>query len=381
MKIVLIITLAVSFTILFACDIQGRTWTDVKGKKITADYVSILQLDEPKVKLQKLTGEYVLVPLRNLCDEDQDYIRRLNGQSTPHHPKASNSSNNDDNWMAPTDTISQSVVFPVLKNLNIDSKEAYDALIQLRDEDPTRLEPDYTIGLLFVFNKKDYLHAQKHFMRCLKNCPEDIGTHINLGTICILAGKYPDAYTYYQKAFKLGGFNPTLCHNIFKFNYLSGSNAISLSDVVRKKFVQLANEISKKGSSPTFNPKQGWMFVMCSEGRSHESQKKEWFRIANYRPYEFPICIKCGGTGIIFCPANNCSGGKVAYTVNKTYTFPNGDKATMPTRMYRTCEVCHGKNRVTCPKCKGSGEEYRTGYRDNYPSRSYKKNYPSYDDY
>ena len=121
------------------------------------------------------------------------------------------------------------------------------------------------------------------------------------------------------------------------------------------------------------------MFVMCSEGRSHESQKKEWFRIGDYRPYEFPICIKCGGTGTIFCPAT-CSGGKVSYTVNKTYTFPNGDKASMPTRMYKPCNVCGGKGRVTCPMCKGSGAEYRSGYRDDYPSRSYRNTYPSYDD-
>ena len=352
--------------------VQGRQWTDYKGKTQTADLVSVLQLDEPSVKLQTPAGKIVTIPIRKLSEEDQDYIRQINGKTPVRRTEGNPTPAKDGAWMAPTDSISESVLFPAMQNMNIDSRDAYDRLIQIRDDDPTRLEPDYTIGLLYVFKMKDYVRSRQHFLRCLKNCPEDVGAHINLGTICILTGKYTDAYTYYKKAYKLGGFNATLCQNLGKFIDLSTGTVIALPDTARKKFLEFSEEIAKKGRF-SYNPNLGWMFECCSEGRSRESEKSQWFRISGHRPYEFPICIKCGGTGKIFCPAN-CAGGKVAYMANKTYTFPNGDKATMPTRMYRTCNVCDGKARVACPVCKGSGVDpktksgssYRRSYRDDY---------------
>ena len=53
----------------------GRTWTDNKGHTITADYVSLVKLDEPKVKLLTPSGKNLLVPVRNLSKEDQEYIQ------------------------------------------------------------------------------------------------------------------------------------------------------------------------------------------------------------------------------------------------------------------------------------------------------------------
>ena len=278
-------------------------------------------------------------------------------------------------WIAPTDAISESNVYNALKNMNINSLEAYERLIQIRDEDPTRIEADYTIALLFIFKKKDYQHARKHFLRCSKVSPEDAGTLINLGTLSIFQGNYPEAYGYYKKAHKLGVKSAVLNHNLHKFSDVVNSRRVQMSDTAKQKFMELARDVYK-GSSMSYDPNKSWLFVPCNEGRAEESNKQSWFVISGYRPYEFPICLFCNGTGKIFCPNKFCSGGKIGYTVNKTYTFPNGDTATMPTRKFRTCDVCNGTNKVTCPACKGSGVEYKPYSKpyytrpDNYDSES-----------
>ena len=337
--------------------VYGRTWTDNKGRKITADYVSLLQLDEPKVKLKTPNGNYILVPVRNLSSEDQDYILQIDDNKLEHAD--SDKSSSDVTGKTPTPVkknVSESAVYSAVQNMDIDSREAYEALIQLRDSDPTKIEPDYTIALLFIFKKKDYLHAQQHLTRCNKINPDDIGTLINLGTLSILQGKYPEAFSYYQKAYSKGGANQTLFHNLHKVVELSNSHIIILPATARKKFMDLDSEVSKKGSFQ-FNPKKGWMFEYCSEGTTQEFNKSRWFSLDGYRAYEFPICMKCNGTGKAFCPNKNCSGGKVPYTANVTHRFPNGDTATMPTRKYKTCDVCKGASRVKCSECNGTGFE------------------------
>ena len=345
----------------------GRTWTDKKGRHITADYVSLLQLDEPKVKLLKPNGEYILVPVKALSKEDQDYIQGLNGDK----PVNSSTDNNiplstDNNIPLSTENnipqgannkkVTESVVYPTIKNMDINSREAYEALIQIRDEDVTKIEPDYTIALLFIFTKKDYLHAQQHLNRCLKIKPDDAGTLLNLGTVSILQGKYPEAFSFYQRAFNAGGVDQTLNQNIHKLIDESNSRNIILPATARSKFAELAGNVSKKVKKQ-FNPKQGWLFEKCSEGLAHEDQKCHWFQLAGYRPYEFPICMKCNGTGKAYCPNKNCSGGKVPYTEKVARTFPDGKTVYMPTRKFKTCNVCDGSSRVKCTACNGSGVE------------------------
>ena len=340
----------------------GRTWTDNKGHKITADYESLLQLNEPKVKLKTSSGKYILVPVRNLSQEDQDYIKEVNSNKpasnqTERNPTKENAGTQKKNSV-------DSIVYAAVQNMNIDSREAYDALIHIRESDPTNLEPDFTIALLFIFKKKDYLHAQQHLMRCLKINPNDAGVHLNLGTLCILQGKYPEAYGHYQKAYTLGGVNQTLNHNLHKLINETSAHNIFLSPPARKKYLDLSNKVSQEVNK-TFNKTQGWMFEKCSEGIAQESYKCHWFQMKGYRPYEYPICMKCNGTGRVGCPNPNCSGGKVAYYVNVTRTFPNGETATMLTRKLKACSVCGGRNFAVCPICKGSGAEYRRSSWDS----------------
>ena len=144
--------------------VYGRTWTDNKGRKITADYVSLLQLDEPKVKLKTPNGNYILVPVRNLSSEDQNYILQIDDNKSERADSDTNSS--DASGKTPTPVkknVSESVVYSAVQNMDIDSREAYEALMQIRDNDPTKIEPDYTIALLFIFKKKDYYPE----IRCL----------------------------------------------------------------------------------------------------------------------------------------------------------------------------------------------------------------------
>lgn len=270
-------------------------------------------------------------------------------------------------WISPTDAISESNVYNALKNLNISRFEAYERLIQIRDEDPTRIEADYTIALLFIFKQKNYTQAHKHFLRCSKVCPEDVGTLVNLGTLSIFQGKYAEAFGYYRKVHKLGVKSAVLNHNLHKFTDAINSRRIQISNTAKQKFLDFAREVFES-SAMSYDPNISWLFVPCSEGRAEESKKQSWFVIDGYRPYEFPICLLCNGTGRIFCPNISCSGGKIGYSVNKTYTFPNGETATMSTREYRKCEVCGGTNRITCPACKGSGEEYKP-YSKPYSTR------------
>lgn len=363
----IIISVVVFATVLFSIS-YGRTWTDKKGRQITADYVSLLQLDEPKVKLLKPNGEYILVPVKALSAEDQDYIQGLNGNNPVN---VSAESNNPQGTS--TKNVSESVVYPAMKNLDIGSREAYDALIQLRDSDPTKLEPDYTLGLLFIFKNKNYLEAQKHFSRCQKISPDNAGVLLNLGTLCILQGKYPEAYGYYQKVYTLGGANNTLNQNLHKLIEESSTRNIFLPATVRNKFIELSGKVSPKAKTK-YNSKQGWMFAKCSEGSSQESHKCHWFQLKGYRPYEFPVCPKCNGTGKAECPNKNCSGGKVPVMVNKTTRVPNGRSVTMQVREHKTCDVCKGKNHVVCSVCKGSGLEFKLSSQEIERSNQLNRN-------
>lgn len=363
----IIISVVVFATVLLSIS-YGRTWTDKKGRHITADYVSLLQLDEPKVKLLKPNGEYILVPVKALSAEDQDYIQGLNG-SKP----VNVSTENNNPQGASTQNISESVVYPAMKNLDIGSREAYEALIQLRDSDPTKLEPDYTLALLFIFKNKNYLEAQKHLSRCQKISPDNAGVLLNLGTLCILQGKYPEAYSYYQKVYTLGGANNTLNQNLHKLIEESSSRNIFLPAAVRNKFIELSGKVSQKVKTK-YNSKQGWMFAKCSEGTSQESQKCHWFQLKGYRPYEFPVCPKCNGIGKAECPNKNCSGGKVPVMVNKTTRVPNGRSVTMQVREHKTCDVCKGKNHVVCSVCKGSGLEFKLSSQEIERSNQLNRN-------
>lgn len=264
--------------------------------------------------------------------------------------------NTNNEWIAPKDAIPDSVVYNILKTYNPRSKIAFEKLIEIREKDTTRIEPDFTIALLYLFNNRDYTSARKHFLRCNKCMPEDIGTLVNLGTLCIIQKKYAEAYSYYKKAADFETHCPILAQNIGKVLYLKHKNILKFSPNVRKKYFDLLQNVLKNTKS-TFSPTKGWLFSPCSEGYEKENFKKLLFTIQGYYPYEYPICLYCNGSGKIHCTYNSCSGGKVGYMVNVTHTFPNGDTATMPTRKTRRCNVCLGTGKLYCPLCKGTGCE------------------------
>ena len=343
MKKLLVLVIAVLFAFQVADMAQGRTWTDAKGKKVSADFVSLIQDGEPKVKLQTPSGKIIVAPLRNFSKEDQEYIQGLGSK-----PAAAQ----------PAQNVTQSAVFSAVKNLDIDSRGAYDAIIELRNNDPTKLEPDYTLALLFIFKNKDYLHAQQHFTRCQRISPDNPSVLLNMGTLSVLQEKYPEAFAYYQKAFVLGGANPTLKHNLHKLIIESNSRNIFIPPVVQSRIAELASKVTQQDKTP-FNPKQGWLFEKCPEGTAQEMFKCTWFQIDGYKPYEFPVCVKCKGTGKVECPNKNCSGGKATVYINKTQRHHNGEKVTAQVRQNVICSVCKGKNCVSCPVCQGTGMEYQ----------------------
>lgn len=341
----------VLFAVVFADMVQGRTWTDAKGKKVTADFVSLIQDGEPKVKLQTPSGKMIVAPLRNFSKEDQEYIQSLGSKSAVAQP---------------TQSDTRSAVFSAVKNFDIDSREAYDAIIEVRNNDPTKLEPDYTLALIFIFKKKDYLHAQQHFTRCQRISPDNPSVLLNMGTLCVLQEKYPEAFANYQKAYVLGGANPALKHNLHKLIIESNSRNIFIPPNVQSRISELASKVTQQDKTP-FNPKQGWMFEKCPEGTAQEMFKCTWFQIDGYQPYEFPICVKCKGTGKVDCPNKNCSGGKATIYVTKTQRHHNGGKVTTQVPQTVICNVCKGKNFVPCPVCQGTGLEYHQVTIDENP--------------
>ena len=123
MKKLLVLVIAVLFAFQVSEMAQGRTWTDAKGKKVSADFVSLIQDGEPKVKLQTPSGKIIVVPLRNFSKEDQEYIQGLGSK-----PAAAQ----------PAQNVTQSAVFSAVKNFDIDSREAYDAIVEVRNNDPTK---------------------------------------------------------------------------------------------------------------------------------------------------------------------------------------------------------------------------------------------------
>ena len=338
MKRILVLTAVVLFAVLFVGMVQGRTWTDNKGHQITADYVELLQLDEPKVKLKTPTGKIIVVPVRNLSKEDQDYIKQLGsnnlidaGSDNNRSYQASAPNNSD------SEAVSESIVYPVVQDMDISSREAFKAILQLQERYPTRIEHEYTAALLLIFQKRDYFQAKKHFIHCHNKKPNDIGTLINMGTLYIIQKKYQDAFTYYQKAYMLDNSNKTLFHNLNKVIKLTNEHAINMPETAQKKFIDLTNEVSKNVNTP-FNSKYGWMFEKCAEGLSQESQKSSWFIIEGYRPYEFPLCIYCDGVGRIAQSNNNRSSANL------------GNKASSNTKS-------NVKSGRLCPICNGSGFE------------------------
>ncbi|MBQ3351472.1 MAG: hypothetical protein IJG38_13850 [Thermoguttaceae bacterium] len=345
-----IISAVIFVTVLTSIAI-ARTWTDAKGKKVSADFVSLIQDGEPKVKLQTPSGKIIVAPLRNFSKEDQEYIQGLDSK-----PAAAQPAQND----------TQSAVFSAVKNFDIDSREAYDAIIEVRNNDPTKLEPDYTLALLFIFKNKDYLHAQQHFTRCQRIRPDNPSVLLNMGTLSVLQEKYPEAFAYYQKAYVLGGANPALKHNLHKLIIESDSRNIFIPSVVQSRIAELASKVTQQDKTP-FNPKQGWMFEKCPEGTAQEMFKCTWFQIDGYQPYEFPVCVKCKGTGKVECPNKNCSGGKVTVYVTKTQRHHNGGKVTAQVPQTVICNVCKGKNFVPCPVCQGTGLEYHQVTIDENP--------------
>lgn len=340
MKRFLVLTAVVLFAVLFVGMVQGRTWTDAKGKKVTADFVKLLQEDEPKVKLKTPTGKIIVVPVRNLSKEDQDYIKQLGsnnlidaGSDNNRSYQASAPNNSD------SEAVSESIVYPVVQDMDISSREAFKAILQLQERYPTRIEHEYTAALLLIFQKRDYFQAKQHFVHCHNKKPNDIGTLINMGTLYIIQKKYQDAFTYYQKAYMLDNSNKTLFHNLNKIIDLTKEHIINMPETAQKKFIDLTNEVSKKVNTP-FNSKYGWVFEKCSEGLSQEPQKSSWFEIEGYRPYEFPICVYCEGEGRISQSNNNRSGG----TSNSRNKSSNNSKNNV-------------KSGSVCPICKGSGFE------------------------
>ena len=295
MKRFLVLTVVVLFAVLFVSMVQGRTWTDNKGHQITADYVELLQLDEPKVKLKTPAGKILLVPVRNLSGEDQDYILKVDDKDSE-NPKTNN--NSDETGNDTIKNVSESIVASALQNLDINSLDAYKVLRQLQASNPTRIEPDYTLALLYVFQKKDYVQAQQLFIHCLNKKPDDVGSMINRGTLFIFQEKYPEAFKFYQKAYTLDNSNKTLFHNLNKVIYLLNAQKINMPETAQKKFIQLTADVSKNVDIE-FNSKRGWMFEKCSEGISQESLKESWFKIEGYRLYEFPICITCKGKKVL----------------------------------------------------------------------------------
>ena len=351
MKKLLVLVIAVLFAFQVADMAQGRTWTDAKGKKVSADFVSLIQDGEPKVKLQTPSGKIIVAPLRNFSKEDQEYIQGLGSK-----PAAAQ----------PAQNVTQSAVFSAVKNFDIDSRDAYDAIVEVRNNDPTKLEPDYTLALIFIFKKKDYLHAQQHFTRCQRIRPDNPSVLLNMGTLSVLQEKYPEAFAYYQKAYVLGGANPALKHNLHKLIIESDSRNIFIPPVVQSRIAELASKVTQQDKTP-FNPKQGWMFEKCPEGTAQEMFKCTWFQIDGYQPYEFPVCVKCKGTGKVECPNKNCSGGKATVYVTKTQRHHNGGKVTAQVPQTVICSVCKGKNFVPCPVCQGSGIEYHQVTIDENP--------------
>lgn len=351
MKKLLVLVIAVLFAFQVADMAQGRTWTDAKGKKVSADFVSLIQDGEPKVKLQTPSGKIIVAPLRNFSKEDQEYIQGLGSK-----PAAAQ----------PTQNVTQSAVFSAVKNFDIDSREAYDAIIEVRNNDPTKLEPDYTLALLFIFKNKDYLHAQQHFTRCQRIRPDNPSVLLNMGTLSVLQEKYPEAFAYYQKAYVLGGANPAIKHNLHKLIIESDSRNIFIPANVQSRIAELASKVTQQDKTP-FNPKQGWMFEKCPEGTAQEMFKCTWFQIDGYQPYEFPICVKCKGTGKVECPNKNCSGGRATIYVTKVQRHHNGGKVTAQVPQTVICSVCKGKNFVPCPVCQGSGIEYHQVLVDENP--------------
>ncbi|MBQ6616170.1 MAG: hypothetical protein IJH67_07365 [Thermoguttaceae bacterium] len=342
---------AVIFVTVLTSIASARTWTDAKGKKVSADFVSLIQDGEPKVKLQTPSGKIIVAPLRNFSKEDQEYIQGLGSK-----PAAAQ----------PTQNVTQSAVFSAVKNFDIDSREAYDAIIEVRNNDPTKLEPDYTLALLFIFKNKDYLHAQQHFTRCQRIRPDNPSVLLNMGTLSVLQEKYPEAFAYYQKAYVLGGANPALKHNLHKLIIESDSRNIFIPPVVQSRIAELASKVTQQDKTP-FNPKQGWMFEKCPEGTAQEMFKCTWFQIDGYQPYEFPVCVKCKGTGKVECPNKNCSGGRATVYVTKTQRHHNGGKVTAQVPQTVICSVCKGKNFVPCPVCQGTGLEYHQVTIDENP--------------
>lgn len=279
--------------------------------------------------------------------------------------------NDNVDWIPPQGSISESVVYDLLKNTDTGSLVAYEKLMSIRDKDSTLFEPDYSIALLYVFKRRDLNQAKKHFLRCNKCSPEDPGVLANLGTICILQKKYLEGYNYYKKAIHFNPKSSALAHNIGKVLFQYGKGQVNITKQIATNFIHLGEETMPK-SDEAFDRRKGWRFVPCSEGYSKESEKMAFFTFPDFPPYEFPMCLTCFGSGRIECTNNACSGGKVGYNAKVRRTFPNGDSVYVNERRTAECKVCKGTGKLKCPICGGTGCEftpkydYRSSGRSNY---------------
>ena len=285
--------------------------------------------------------------------------------SSTYRPNSLNLQNDNADWIPPQGSISESVVYDLLKNTDVGSLVAYEKLMSIRDEDSTLFEPDYSIALLYIFKRRDLSQAKKHFLRCSKCSPEDPGVLANLGTICILQKKYLEGYNYYKKAVHLNPKSSALAHNIGKLLFQYGKGQVNITKQIATNFIHLGEETTPK-SDEAFDNRKGWRFVPCSEGYSKESEKMAFFALPDFPPYEFPLCLTCFGSGRIECPNNACSGGKVGYNAKVRRTFPNGDSVYVSERRTAECKVCKGTGKLKCPICGGTGCEFTPKY--NYRS-------------
>ncbi len=76
MKLPLIICLTTAFFGLTNPNLQARTWTDVQGRKVEAEYVDV---NAGKVALRLANGKVVQFPFSKLSPDDQNYVKKQYG--------------------------------------------------------------------------------------------------------------------------------------------------------------------------------------------------------------------------------------------------------------------------------------------------------------
>ena len=343
------------------CQSQTRQWNDTSGKFSVNG--SLLKAEKSEVTLLVDGKDEIQVPIENLCDQDQTYVRAIT--------------------MLEQDDAQYRAVMEHSARFQDKPSSAIEILRTIHEDSPGCPYAAALLGIAHAEGRAEYVEAKKYLQKAARSIKKRQKTinpeyhkltltavNNNLAVVSLKLAKGGEAIGLLRENFELTQTNVNFCsyHNakLFLNVVQKGTSPIPLSSSGKRKLSKLLVAAPKE--KPKFRVPDKLLYTSQlsqpmprntfealfknEEGKASPSEFSSAKFLANHMHPDV-WCFQCRGTAVLKCPNLHCVRGEI----EKRRPFlarvdPNTGKKFYGTERYFVrCPTCGGDDKLKCPHC------------------------------